>query len=484
MLRQGANKPFWETDDVDALTAITPLDGRYRPKLEGLERLVSEGGLIRYRLKVESRWLLFLADVPEIAKGFRLPDAARRELEADCLGRGDGESERRVKVIEATTNHDVKAVEYLMRERLTAAGAGEDVLAHIHFACTSEDINNLSYALMLKEWRDQRLLPLIDKVLADLAAKAEGLAALPMLARTHGQTASPTTLGKELAVFGHRLLRQREALAATSIEGKINGAVGNFNAHLAAFPALDWPGLARRFVEERLRLAYNPLTTQIENHDSFVEALGSLRLASTIAIGLCRDVWGYVSLGYFTQKTVKGEVGSSTMPHKVNPIDFENAEGNFGLVSGLVAHFQDKLPISRWQRDLSDSTVLRAFGTIAGHAELALQALLKGLGKIEAAPARLDEDLADSWEVLAEPIQTVLRRFGVADAYERLKDATRGRTVEKEALHALIRASSELPAFEKERLLALTPAAYVGNAPALAREFADRVRRLAASRSV
>lgn len=468
---------------MDPLDAITPLDGRYRAKLDGLARLVSEGGLIRYRLRVESRWLLFLGTIPAIASGFDLTPAVRAELMRDCLTAGDA-SERRVKSIEQTTNHDVKAVEYLMRERLTAVGASPQVLAHLHFACTSEDINNLSYALMLKDWRDQRLLPLVDKVILALADKAESFAALAMLARTHGQTASPTTLGKELAVFGHRLLRQRERLAQQPIEGKINGAVGNFNAHLSAFPALDWAQLAQNFVQAELGLAYNPLTTQIENHDSMVEALGHVRLLSTIAIGLCRDVWGYVSLGYFSQKSLPGEVGSSTMPHKVNPIDFENAEGNFGLGAALAAHFQDKLPISRWQRDLSDSTVLRAFGEIAGHTELALQSLLKGLGKIEAAPARLAADLDSAWEVLAEPIQTVLRRYGVADAYERLKAATRGQAVGREALHSLIRAATELPESERLRLLELTPAAYIGAAPQLARDFVRRARQLAGARSV
>ncbi len=462
---------------MDPLDAITPLDGRYRPKLEGLARFVSEGGLIRYRLRVESQWLLFLEAVPEVGCGFDVPVAVRAELERGCLA-PNGASERRVKEIEATTTHDVKAVEYLMRERLSAAGARPELLAHLHFACTSEDINNLAYALMLKDWRDERLLPLVDQVIAALSAKADAHAGVPMLARTHGQTASPTTLGKELAVFGHRILRQRELLARQKVQGKINGAVGNFNAHLAAFPALDWPKLARAFVGQRLGLDYNPLTTQIENHDSFVEALGHLRHLSTVAIGLCRDVWGYVSLGYFRQRTVAGEVGSSTMPHKVNPIDFENAEGNFGLAAGLIAHFQEKLLISRWQRDLSDSTVLRAFGEIAGHAELGLLALLKGLGRIEAAPERLAEDLDKAWEVLAEPIQTVLRRFGVADAYERLKDATRGRTVDRAALHALIRASTELPETERVRLLALTPAAYVGCAEALARNFVSHARQL------
>jgi adenylosuccinate lyase len=458
---------------VDVLDAITPLDGRYRGKLAGLAAVVGEGGLIRYRLQVESRWLLFLAAQPEIAKGFELPPAARAELERCCLTDG-GASERRVKEIEATTNHDVKAVEYLMRERLTAAGAPAAALAYIHFACTSEDINNLAYALMLKDWRDQRLVPLLDQVIHGLAAKAKAHAALPMLARTHGQTAAPTTLGKELAVFGHRLQRQRAQLAALRIEGKINGAVGNFNAHLSAFPNLDWQALARTFIERDLGLAYNPLTTQIENHDSFVEALGIVRHAATVAIGLCRDVWGYVSLGYFRQRAVKGEVGSSTMPHKVNPIDFENAEGNFGLAAGLIAHFQDKLLISRWQRDLSDSTVLRALGEIAGHTELALQSLLKGLGKVEAAPERLAADLDGAWEVLAEPIQTVLRRHGVVDAYERLKEATRDRAVGKDALHALIKAATELPEAEKTRLLSMTPALYVGCAARLAEDFVKR----------
>ncbi len=462
---------------MDSLSAITPLDGRYRDRTSGLARYVSEGALVRYRLKVESEWLLHLAEVPQIAQALKLTDVARGAL-AKGLDAGDGLIERRVKELEATTNHDVKAVEYAMRERLTMLGVLPAAQAFIHFACTSEDINNLAYALMLRDLRDKSLVPHLDRVIEALATLADRHAALPMLSRTHGQPASPTTLGKELAVFGHRLLRQRQRLVAQPIEGKINGAVGNYNAHIAAYPELDWPKLAKSFVLTRLQLAFNPLTTQIENHDSLVETVGTIRHANTILIGLCRDVWSYVSLGYFTQRTVAGEIGSSTMPHKVNPIDFENAEGNFGLANALCSHFSDKLPISRWQRDLSDSTVLRALGEIAGHTELALASLIKGLGKIEAAPARLAVDLDQAWEVLAEPIQTLMRRHGILDAYERLKGATRGLSVSREALHALVRATAELPEEAKTRLLGMTPASYVGLAPQLARDFVLQARAL------
>ena len=466
------------------LGALTPLDGRYRQRIAGLADLFGEGALIRYRLKVESAWLLHLAAIPAVAAGMPLGEETRRLLAASCLDGVPGDAERRVKDFEAKTNHDVKAIEYFMRERLEAAGASRGLLSHIHFACTSEDINNLAYGLMLKDWRDGRARREIDRIIVDLGMKASAFAAIPMLARTHGQTASPTTLGKELAVFGHRLMRQRTRFLAQPIEGKINGAVGNYNAHYAAFPAVDWPQVAESFVSQRLGLSWNPLTTQIENHDSLVELFSIVSHFSTIAIGLCRDVWGYVSLGYFGQKTIKGEVGSSTMPHKVNPIDFENAEGNFGLVQALAQHFGEKLPISRWQRDLSDSTVLRALGTAVGHFELALRSLAKGLGKLEVNPKRLASDLADAQEVLAEPIQTMLRRYGVIDAYERLKDATRGQVVTRAALMKLVDDAPELPASAKAELKDLTPELYVGSAAALAQAFAAMAERLAAGLSL
>lgn len=463
---------------MNELNALTSLDGRYQHRIQGLAGYFGEGALIRYRLKVESAWLLHLAAIPAVAAGMSLNDEVRKILAAACLDGGDGAAEARVKAIEEKTNHDVKAVEYFMRERLAAAGGSQGLLAHIHFACTSEDINNLAYALMLKDWRAQRLVKQLDVIIKDLGSKADAFASVPMMARTHGQTASPTTLGKELAVFGHRILRQRLRLVAQPIEGKINGAVGNYNAHLAAFPDVDWPTVAATFVTKRLGLAWNPLTTQIENHDSLVELFSIVGQTATVAVGLCRDIWGYVSLGYFRQKTVPGEVGSSTMPHKVNPIDFENAEGNFGLAQALCAHFGEKLPISRWQRDLSDSTVLRALGTAAGHFELALLSLGKGLGKLEVAPEALSKDLAGAYEVLAEPIQTVLRRHGVVDAYERLKEATRGQAVTKASLHALIDNSPELPAPAVAALKAMTPESYVGCAPSLARAFAAGARAL------
>ncbi len=453
------------------LWAITPLDGRYAAKLDGLGRLTGEGGLINYRLRVEAAWLLHLADTAGVQEDVALSPEVRKAAE-QVARNGAAEHAADVKAIEKTTNHDVKAVEYYLQQHFKAKGASAKTLAFIHFACTSEDINNLAYALMLKDLRDQRLLPTMDLVIKDLAAKADQYAAEPMLSRTHGQTASPTTLGKELAVFGHRLARQRKRLATQPIEGKINGAVGNYNAHLSAYPAVAWAKVAEAFVEQKLGLVFNPLTTQIENHDSYVEYMQHVRHFNTIALGLCRDLWGYISLGYFSLRVQAGEVGSSTMPHKVNPIDFENAEGNLGIANALASHFGDKLPISRWQRDLSDSTVLRSTGSAIGHSELAWRALLAGLGKIEARPERLAADLNDAWEVLAEPIQTVMRRYGIVDAYERLKEATRGKAVTKEVLEAVIDQAAELPAAVRKELKAMTPKSYVGSAAQLARAFA------------
>jgi adenylosuccinate lyase len=372
----------------------------------------------------------------------------------------------RIKQIEGTTNHDVKAIEYFIKEKVSGNPELAAAKEFIHFACTSEDINNLAYALMLRDARDDVLLPALDAVIAKLRCMALEHAALPMLSRTHGQTASPTTLGKELANVVARLERQRRQVAAVEITGKINGAVGNYNAHVASYPDIDWPSFARAFVED-LGLAFNPYTTQIEPHDCIAELGDAVRRANTIMVDLARDIWGYISLGYFRQVLKAGEVGSSTMPHKVNPIDFENAEGNFGLANALFEHFSAKLPISRWQRDLTDSTVLRALGTAFGHTQIALDALLRGLGKLNANPERIAADLDASWEVLAEAVQTVMRRHGLPEPYEQLKALTRGQGITREALRDFV-GHLDLPADAKQRLLELTPASYTGRAAVLA----------------
>jgi adenylosuccinate lyase len=452
---------------LDPLTALSPLDGRYAAKVEALRPIFSESGLMQRRVQVEIAWLLALAAEPGIAELPPFPAAAVARLRsiADGFSLVDGE---RIKAIEATTNHDVKAVEYFIKERI-----GDDVsLAQakefVHFACTSEDINNLAYALMLRDARDQVLLPALDAVTAKLRELAHAHADLPMLSRTHGQTASPTTLGKELANVVARLERQRKQLAVVDVPGKINGAVGNYNAHVMAYPDIDWPALSRRFVES-LGLQWNPYTTQIEPHDGIAEYCDVLRRANTIAIDLARDVWGYISQGYFRQVLKAGEVGSSTMPHKVNPIDFENAEGNFGVANALLGHFAEKLPISRWQRDLTDSTVLRALGTAFGHTLVALESLKKGLGKLTVNPERLAADLDANWEVLAEAVQTVMRRHSLPEPYEQLKALTRGQGITRESMRDFI-GELDLPAADKARLLALTPATYVGLAADLARD--------------
>lgn len=460
------------------LDAISPLDGRYRNQLAGLDHFVSEAALIRYRLRVEAGWLLSLANEPALRSHLNLKPAvlALLQLWAETP---PADAVTAVKQTERTTNHDVKAVEYVLREALTQAGADSQVLAFVHFACTSEDINNLAYALMLKDLREQRLVPLMDRLLADLTSKIEQYAAVPMLARTHGQSATPTTLGKELAVFAHRLWRLRQEFAGLSLDAKLNGAVGNYNAHLIAFPEVDWPRLSRRFIQDHLGLRQNPLTTQIESHDAMVAYVRIVEHFNTILIGFCRDIWAYISLGYFSQKAIAGEVGSSTMPHKVNPIDFENAEGNLGLANALAMHFAQKLPISRWQRDLSDSTVQRALGSLLGHSELAWRSLLKGLGKIAHEPQRMAADLEQAWEVLAEAVQTVMRRYGVADAYERLKAATRGQAqITRQDLMNLVEACPELPESAKQTLRDLTPASYLGCAAQLAMEFVTGVRKV------
>ena len=448
------------------LTALSPLDGRYAAKTASLRPIFSELGLMHRRVLVEVRWLAALADEPNIGEVAPLSAQARASLLAiaDAFSEADGE---RIKAIEATTNHDVKAVEYFIKERISGHAELAAVKEFIHFACTSEDINNLAYALMLRDAREAVLLPSLDGVIAKLRALAHEHAAVPMLSRTHGQTASPTTLGKEVANVVARLERQRKQIAAVELSGKINGAVGNYNAHVIACPEVDWPAFARRFVES-LGLVWNPYTTQIEPHDCIAEIGDATRRANTILIDFARDVWGYISLGYFRQTLKAGEVGSSTMPHKVNPIDFENAEGNFGLANALFEHFSAKLPISRWQRDLTDSTVLRALGTAFGHTQIALDALARGLGKLNANPERLAADLDASWEVLAEAVQTVMRRYGLPEPYEQLKALTRGHGITREALRDFV-TQLDLPADAKQRLLALTPASYVGLAPALAK---------------
>ena len=450
-----------------ALTALSPLDGRYASKAQALRPIFSEYGLMHRRVHVEIEWLLALAADPGIAElpAFSAAQVAQLKEIAAKFGVEDGE---RVKAIEATTNHDVKAIEYFIKERIGNDAALAQAKEFVHFACTSEDINNLSYALMLRDARDGVLLPAFDAVIAKLRDLAHANAALPMLSRTHGQTASPSTLGKELANVVARLERQRKQLAALEIPGKINGAVGNYNAHAITYPELDWRGFSRRFVES-LGLDYNPYTTQIEPHDGVAEYCDAVRRANIILIDLARDVWGYISLGYFKQALKAGEVGSSTMPHKVNPIDFENAEGNFGLANALLGHFAEKLPISRWQRDLTDSTVLRALGTAFGHTLVALESLQKGLGKLNVNADRIAADLDAAWEVLAEAVQTVMRRYGLPEPYEQLKALTRGQGITKESMRQFI-AGLDLPADAKQRLLDLTPGGYIGLAEPLARE--------------
>ena len=449
------------------LLALSPLDGRYAAKVDALRPIFSEYGLVRARVRVEVEWLLALAAEPGIVElaPFPADAAARLRALADGFSADDA---ARVKAIERTTNHDVKAVEYFIKERLEGDAALAPALEFVHFACTSEDINNLAYGLMLAEARASVLLPALDGIVASLRALAHAQAAQPMLSRTHGQTASPTTLGKEMANVVARLERQRAQLAAVELTGKVNGAVGNYNAHVAAYPEVDWPVFARRFVEG-LGLVFNPYTTQIEPHDCIAELGDAARRANTILVDLCRDTWGYISLGYFRQKLKEGEVGSSTMPHKVNPIDFENAEGNFGIANALFGHFSEKLPISRWQRDLTDSTVLRALGTAFGHTLVGLDSLAKGLGKLTVAPDRLGADLDAAWEVLAEAVQTVMRRHGLPNPYEQLKALTRGQGITADSMRAFID-GLDLPAAERDRLLALTPAGYTGLAARLAGE--------------
>ena len=449
------------------LTALSPLDGRYHGKVDALRNYFSEFGLIRFRVLIEIEWLKALSAQPDIAEIAPFSAATLAQLDALMTNFGEDDATT-IKTIEATTNHDVKAVEYWLRAKLCGYPETAKALEFIHFACTSEDINNLSHALMLKGAREVVMLPTLQVLMERLRNLAHELADLPMLCRTHGQTATPSTLGKEMANVVYRLQRAEQRLADTEILGKINGAVGNYNAHLAAYPNVDWEGFAKRFVEAQ-GIAFNPYTIQIEPHDYMAELFDAFARINTILIDLDRDIWGYVSLGYFKQKVVKGEVGSSTMPHKVNPIDFENSEGNLGLANALLRHLSEKLPVSRWQRDLTDSTVLRNMGVALGYTLLGYESCLKGLHKLEANPQRVAEDLDASWEVMAEPIQTVMRRYGIENAYDKLKDLTRGRDgINQASLHAFIN-SLEIPETEKKRLLQLTPNAYIGKAAELAR---------------
>ncbi|MFQ5547650.1 MAG: adenylosuccinate lyase [Woeseia sp.] len=446
--------------------ALSPVDGRYAGKVDMLRAIFSEHGLIRFRVLVELRWLQWLVDEPDISD-LAPPSPLMKDLLNRIADDFSADDAKRVKAIEANTNHDVKAVEYFVRERI---GSGADVgnLAHfVHFACTSEDINNIAYALMLRKARDEILLPRMKGLLAGLGRVSADNADLPMLSRTHGQAASPTTLGKEMANFVARLTRARDQFAGVEVRAKFNGAVGNFNAHVAAYPDADWPGISGRFIES-LGLQPNLHTTQIEPHDWIAEYAHALIRFNTILIDLCRDVWGYISLGYFRQRLAKDEVGSSTMPHKVNPIDFENAEGNLGLSTAMLNHFAIKLPVSRWQRDLSDSTVQRNLGVAIAHALISIDSCLEGLGKIQADPVAIQEDIDARWEVLGEAVQTVMRRYGISEPYEKLRTLTRGKPVTREMMHDFVQ-SLEIPDEAKKRLLDLTPATYTGLAGTLAR---------------
>ena len=451
---------------LSALTSLSPLDGRYAGKLDALRPQFSECGLIRRRLQVEIEWLKALAAEPHFSEIPAFSPATLNELDALVDEFGPPQAAE-VKDIEAVTNHDVKALEYWIKKRLANNVEVMQVAEFIHFACTSEDINNLAHALMLQAARANTLLPMVDRVVARLRELAHDLADLPMMSRTHGQPATPTTLGKEMANFAYRLARARAAIAGVRLRGKINGAVGNYNAHLAAYPDYDWERFARRLVES-LGLEFNPYTIQIEPHDAIAELFDAFSRANLILIDLNRDLWGYISLGFFRQKLKAGEIGSSTMPHKVNPIDFENSEGNLGLANALLRHLADKLPISRWQRDLTDSTVLRNMGVALGYTLLAYDSLLRGLNKLEADADRLHDDLDANWELLAEPVQTVMRRYGVANPYEKLKELTRGKRVSRQDMRAFVE-SLELPASAKSELLQLTPWGYTGLASQLAR---------------
>jgi len=451
---------------LTALNALSPLDGRYQTKLDALRPYFSEFALIKHRAWVEVEWLKALSAAPELAEIAAFSAATVTELDAAIVDFSEADAAE-VKTIEARTNHDVKALEYWLKARFDGNAEVKKASEFIHFACTSEDINNLSHALMLKTARDAVMLPFVADLIARLSELSHQLAAQPMLSRTHGQTASPTTMGKELANVVYRLQRQQKQLINNEILGKINGAVGNFNAHLSAYPTFDWESFAKTFVES-LGLVYNPMTIQIEPHDYMAELYDCLSRINTILIDLNRDIWGYVSVGYFKQKLKDGEVGSSTMPHKVNPIDFENSEGNLGLANAVLRHMAEKLPISRWQRDLTDSTVLRNMGVVFGYTMLGYDSCLRGLNKLEINPEKLALDLDASWEVLAEPIQTVMRRYGIQNPYEQLKELTRGKGgINKASLHIFI-SGLDIPSDAKQALLEMTPASYIGKATELA----------------
>ncbi|HCK76556.1 MAG TPA: adenylosuccinate lyase [Gammaproteobacteria bacterium] len=454
---------------MTALTALSPIDGRYGPKVAGLRHYFSEFALIRYRVFVEAQWLQSLADCEELHEVPSFSTSAKTFLNRICNDFSVADAEE-IKAIESTTNHDVKAVEYFLKQRVSEHEELSAVSEFIHFGCTSEDINNLSYALMVRDARDGILLPAVDQITSKLAEMANALADQPMLARTHGQPASPTTMGKELANVVARLDRVRNQVATTAVRGKCNGAVGNFNAHLIAYPELDWLRLSRKFVEG-VGLDWQQMTTQIEPHDDLAALCHALVRLNTILIDLDRDLWGYISLGYFRQKTVAGEVGSSTMPHKVNPIDFENSEGNAGMANALLEHLAAKLPVSRWQRDLSDSTVLRNLGPAFAHCLIALDAACRGLGKLEVDQTRLSAELDQAWEVLAEAIQTVMRRYDVPEPYEKLKSLTRGRSEIDAATLKDFVATLPIPKTARDSLATLTPQTYIGNAAATVRMF-------------
>ncbi|MCF8150125.1 MAG: adenylosuccinate lyase [Burkholderiaceae bacterium] len=451
---------------LNAITALSPLDGRYAGKVESLRLHFSEYGLIRNRVRVEVEWLKALAEAPEIVECPAFSAATLDELDRLVADFSVADAEA-IKKIESRTNHDVKAMEYWLKEALAANSEVMRVSEFIHFGCTSEDINNVSHALMLADGVVGNLIPELDRVIARMRELAHQLAEMPMLARTHGQPATPTTLGKEMANIAARLMRCRKQITAVSLTAKFNGAVGNYNAHLAAYPDIDWESFSRRFVES-LGLEFNPYTIQIEPHDAMAELFDAVARTNTVLIDADRDIWQYISLGYFKQKLKDGEIGSSTMPHKVNPIDFENSEGNLGLANAVLRHLAEKLPVSRLQRDLTDSTVLRNMGVAFGHTLLAFDSTLRGLAKLEANPQRLAEDLDTAWEVLAEPVQTVMRRFGVPNPYEQLKELTRGKGIEKGALREFIE-KLPLPESDRQRLLDMTPASYIGKAAELAK---------------
>ncbi len=460
------NTPNMPNAQPTLLTALSPLDGRYAPRVAALRPLLSEFGLMHRRVQVEVEWFIALSDAG-FAEFAPLPEASRVLLRARVQAFSEADAQA-IKDIERTTNHDVKAVEYWLKACFKGHASLEAAAEFVHFACTSEDINNTSHALMLKAARDQVLLPAVDRIITKLRSMAVAMADLPMLSRTHGQTASPTTVGKEVANVVARLVTARARIADVKLLAKMNGAVGNYNAHLAAYPDVDWPAFSQRVVEQQLGLSLNPYTTQIEPHDTMAELFDAVTRTNTILIDWCRDVWGYVSLGYFKQRLKDGEVGSSTMPHKVNPIDFENAEGNFGLASALLSHLSQKLPISRWQRDLTDSTVLRNMGVALGYAVLGLDSLARGLDKLETNHAALAADLDGAWEVMAEAVQTVMRRHGLPEPYEQLKAFSRGQPMTRDLMLGFV-AKLALPEADKARLLAMTPASYTGLAAALAR---------------